>query len=98
MSPIFRKTAGKDCWLDVYDSSYFDGKLRRYFGPVEISRLAGGSIIVGPQASIRLTARRHGKPIFIELKPNRVIPDLSTTLRGATIDSAKVSRPAHPPQ
>lgn len=95
MAPIVRRTE-KECWLDVYESSYFSGKLRRYFGPTEVARLTGGSVIVGPRAKVQVVGRRGSKPVMIDLKPNKVIPDLAASLRGAQIDSARVSYPAGP--
>jgi len=93
MARIFRTSAGRDCWLDVYESSYFNGKLRRYFGPTEVDRLTGGSVIVGPRARVQVLVHRRGKAVSMELKPNRIIADLAASLRGATIDSAKVVCP-----
>jgi hypothetical protein len=92
MPPTFRKS-GRDCWVDVYDTTYFGGKLRRYFGPIELRRLTGGSVIVGPQAKLQVIARRGQKPVLIDLKPNKIIPDLAASLRGAEIQSARVDLP-----
>ncbi len=92
MSPIFRKS-GRDCWVDVYDTSYFGGKLRRIFGPVDLRRMSGGSVIVGPGAKVQVLGRRGQKPVVINLKPNRVVPDLSASLRGSAIQSARVDHP-----
>jgi hypothetical protein len=93
MPPITRR-ADKECWLGVYESSYFSGKLRRFFGPTELPRLSGGSVIVGPKAKVQVVARRGQKVVMIDLKPNRVIADLTLSLRGAQIHSASVFHPS----
>lgn len=72
----------KQCWLDVFESSDFEGKMRRYFGPTRLNALGAGSVIVGPGAVVHLLGLRRGRPITIQLQPKRVISDLAAALRG----------------
>jgi hypothetical protein len=49
-----------NCWMDVFEGSYFEGRMRRLFGPIRIAPLSAGSVIVGPEASAQLIAQRRG--------------------------------------
>ncbi|MGA3068098.1 MAG: hypothetical protein ABSF29_14740 [Tepidisphaeraceae bacterium] len=96
--PAFSRRYNTDCWLDVYESTHFHGKLRRYIGPAEVPRLAGKSVIVGPGAKVQVIAQRGRKPVLIQLNPNRVIPNLPASLRGAIAQSAIVLCPLRSPR
>jgi hypothetical protein len=66
------------------------GRMRRIFGPAELKRPKGKSVIVGPKAHVRLEFRRGGKPVVVKLDANRLIPDLAAKVRGAMIRTVKV--------
>jgi len=81
------------CWVDVFESAYFMGRMRRLFGPQKMRQINAKSVIVGPEATIRLSVRSRGKDRVVELAPKRVIPDLAASIKGATIcDAAVVCR------
>ncbi len=79
-----------DCWVDVFDSHYFMGRMRRLVGPRKLRQLNAKSIIVGPSATVVLTIRRAGRDSRITLKPLKVIPNLAAIVRNAKIRSATV--------
>jgi hypothetical protein len=78
----------KRCWIDVYETSYFQGTLRRLFGPVDLKNLPGGSAIVGPEAHVELQVLKGDRPVTVILKPNRIVPDLAKAARGGRIRQA----------
>jgi hypothetical protein len=80
----------EQCWVDVFELSYFEGRMRRIFGPVAVRPPARGSLIIGPAAHVQVRGRRSGRPVLIELKPRQLVPDLAGRLRGAAIQSASV--------
>jgi hypothetical protein len=82
---------GKRCWVDLFDSSHFMGRMKRVFGPVEFKSVSARSMIVGPEARVEFFGSSNGRPIKVRLEPNRVVPDLAAKLRGARIRSAMVS-------
>ena len=84
----------KQCWLDVFESSDFEGKMRRYFGPTRLRTLCAGSAIVGPGAVVHLLGRRRGRPITIQLPPKRLIPNLAAALRGFVAKRVCICPPA----
>lgn len=88
--PRNERNLAKRCWVDVFESSYFEGRMRRIFGPVSVKPPARGSLIVGPAAQVQVRGLRSGRPVLIELKPNQIVPDLAGRLRGAAIKSATV--------
>lgn len=60
------------CWVDLYSSSYFRGRLKRIQGPARIHVNGAGSLIVGPEASVM----HAGRNCKISLHPKQIIPDL----------------------
>ncbi|MGA2581988.1 MAG: hypothetical protein ABSG31_01830 [Tepidisphaeraceae bacterium] len=75
----------KRCWIDVYETPYFQGTLHRHFGPQKMQTLPGGSAIVGPEAHVELQILRGDRPVTVILKPNRIVPDLAKATRGGSI-------------
>jgi len=57
--------AASGCWVDLYSSSYFGGRLKRIYGPNYIRVGGTGSLIVGPEASILRAGRNPG----VNLRP-----------------------------
>jgi hypothetical protein len=82
-----------NCWMDVFEQSYFGGKMRRLFGPVRIEPVLARSVIVGPQARVQMIARHRkaDRQIIVQLRPNSLVPHLSASLRGATLKSATIT-------
>ncbi len=87
-----RRYVDKTCWFDLFDKPYFAGKLRRNFGPVELSGFSAASAVVGPDAVVEIHGHRTGKQAVVRLEPRRVIADLDAVLRGMKIHSAKIHR------
>jgi hypothetical protein len=79
------------CWVDVYETAHFKGKLRRLFGPVRIKDL-GGSVIVGPEALVEVQGQRGKRPFMMKLEANRVVPDVAKVVRGAAIHEVALKR------
>jgi hypothetical protein len=83
-------TDSSTCWIDLYDSNYFRGKLRRLAGPRMLRQLQAKSLIVGPHAAVRVSVRRGGTESVITLDPKCVIPDLAKSLPGKIVRTAVV--------
>jgi hypothetical protein len=79
-----------NCWMDVFEGSYFEGRMRRLFGPIRIAPLSAGSVIVGPEASAQLIAQRRGpgRQVIVRFPPKTLVPNLSLSLHGASLQSA----------
>jgi len=78
------------CWIDVFETRRFGGKMHRLFGPRDVGELIAGSMITGPAARVQLFASIAGKPVEVQIGPNRIVPDLQLVLRGAALQSAKI--------
>jgi len=78
--------AASGCWVDLYSSSYFGGRLKRIYGPNYIRVGGTGSLIVGPEALILRAGRNPG----VNLRPKQIIPDLNTTAWKGKLKSLKV--------
>jgi hypothetical protein len=85
-----RIDGANNCWVDLYESNYFSGRLRRLSGPQKLRRLHAKSLIVGPSTTVQLSIRRRGKESVVMLDPKRVIPELLKSVQGATIRAAVV--------
>jgi hypothetical protein len=81
----------KRCWVDVYETAHFKGKLRRLFGPVRLKAL-GGSIVIGPEAHVEVQGQRGKRPFMMKLEANRVVPDVAKAVRGGAIHEVVVMR------
>jgi hypothetical protein len=79
--------------MDVFEGSYFGGRMRRLIGPIRIAPLSAGSVIVGPEASAQITVRRRGpgRQVIVQFPPKTLVPNLSSSLRGGTLESALVT-------
>ena len=86
------------CWVDVFEATNFMGRMRRLFGPQKMPRITAKSVIVGPEATILLSVRVRGKDRVVELAARRVIPDLASSVKGATIRDASLVWRATPPK
>jgi len=67
--------------------------MHRLFGPIRIAPLSAGSVIVGPEARAQLIARRRGRnrQVIVQFPPRTLVPNLSISLHGATLQSALVT-------
>lgn len=81
----------KQCWMDVFESNHFTGRMRRIYGPVQFKSISAGSVIVGPEARVEVYGRSNGQPFKMRLEPKRLVVDLAAVLKGAKIGSAMVS-------
>ncbi len=82
----------RQCWVDFFEGTYFLGRMRRVFGPVDVGEFSAQSMIVGPDARVELQACRDGKAVTLKFHPRRLIPNLCVATNGAKIKSAKVTR------
>jgi hypothetical protein len=91
-----RDRTGEQCWVDIFEETYFGGRLRRYFtdGPreeIDLSQIdmdkAGGSLIVGPAARVTVYFRRGNKTMAQELTPKQIVPDVSKLLAKGRIQN-----------
>jgi len=80
----------RQCWVDIFDSAYFMGRMHRLFGPQRMRKINAKSVIVGPEAKILLSVRRGGKDHVVELAARRVVPNLAASIKGGTIRDASV--------
>jgi hypothetical protein len=78
------------CWIDLYHSNYFRGKLRRLAGPRKMRQLQAKSLIVGPHTAVKVSVRRGATESVITLDPKCVIPDVAKSLPGKIIRTAIV--------
>jgi hypothetical protein len=76
------RSAGK-CWVDIFESDYFMGRMRRLFAPVDLAQLEARSVIVGPGSRLELSVRRRGKVSVVMLQPKEVVPVLAKSVAGA---------------
>jgi hypothetical protein len=84
------RLARLNCWMDVFEGSYFEGRMRRLFGPIRVAPLSAGSMIVGPEASAQLIAQRRspGRQVIVRFPPRTLVPNLTLSLHGASLQSA----------
>jgi hypothetical protein len=87
-----RRYVDETCWFDVFERPYFDGKLNRHFGPIELSSLSAASVIVGPEAQVEIRGKRGGKPVVVRLGSKKLVPDFKKILKGMKIESACLRR------
>ncbi|MDP9174068.1 MAG: hypothetical protein M3O30_09415 [Planctomycetota bacterium] len=81
----------KHRWVDVFETTYFAGRMRRILGPVQLKSISAGSMIVGPEVRVELYGLSKGQPFKLILGPKRIIPDLPAVLHGAKIHSIMIS-------
>ncbi len=60
-------------WVDVFESDYFRGRMRRLFGPLDLNQLQAGSVIVGPRTTLELSVRRRGKQSVVMIQPKKPV-------------------------
>jgi hypothetical protein len=86
----------EQCWVDIFEESYFGGRLRRCFadGPgegIDLSKIdlekAGGSLIVGPAASVTVHIRRGSRTMVRTLNPKQIVPDVAKLLANGRIQN-----------
>jgi hypothetical protein len=85
------QSSAKDCWVDVFESTFFMGRMKRVFGPVRLKQVTAASIIVGPKAHLELQVKKNGKPVNLSFEPKKLVPDVAASLSGAQLLSASVS-------
>jgi len=85
-----RNDFSTNCWVDLYESDYFSGRLRRVNGPKKVRQWKAKSLVVGPRTALMLSIRRRGKESMVKLDPKCVVPDLAESLEGAVIRAAVV--------
>lgn len=78
------------CWVDVFESDYFEGRMHRLFGPLDLGELRAGSVIVGPKSALELSIRKGGKDSVVTLSAKKLVPDLAKSIAGAAVRGAKV--------
>jgi hypothetical protein len=64
--------------------------MHRLFGPVDVTDFQAISLIVGPEAYLKLTVKRDGNEKTVSLEPNALVPDLPAILKGARIIGASI--------
>lgn len=94
------------CWIDVYESPNYIGKLRRIFGPALYLNLCDStsanpvrivSLIVGPAAYAQLFAQRRPERGAVWVVPRQQVPDLLEIKVDQELNSIRVlSRPPFP--
>ena len=87
---FLRHDEPSQCWVDIFDSDYFMGKMHRLVGPRRLRNLSAKSVIIGPKATLFLSVRRKGQESTVKLNSRQVIPDLAKTLGGAQVRDAAV--------
>ena len=78
------------CWVDIFESDYFMGRMHRLFGPKDLRQLRAKSVIVGPGSTLELAVRRRGKNSVVTLQAKKVVPDLAKSIDGGSVLGAKV--------
>jgi hypothetical protein len=78
------------CWVDIFESDYFMGRMHRLFGPKDLPQLRAKSVIVGPGSTLELAVRRDGKDRMVTIKAKKVVPDLVKSIEGGSVLAAKV--------
>jgi hypothetical protein len=69
-------------WVDIFESDYFTGRMRRLFGPLDLNQLQAGSVIVGPRTTLELSVRRGGKHSVVMIQPKKLVPVLAKSVVG----------------
>lgn len=78
-----RIRAASQCWVDIFESDYFMGRMQRLFGPMDLTRLQAKSVIVGPRTTLELSVRQGGKQSVVMIQPKKVVPVLAKSVVGA---------------
>ena len=96
----------RGCWIDLFDSPRYTGKLRRIWGPAIYLNLRGAdpqttvrfiSLIVGPTAYVHLFAQRRPERGGNWLLPKQKLADLATIKSDTELDSIRIlNRPPFP--
>ncbi len=80
----------ESCWVDVFTSSFFTGSIRRFFGPARLKKLPAVSLVVGPEANLRITYLRNGREEVLDMRPKCVVPDLSQVIGNSDVRGMEV--------
>jgi hypothetical protein len=96
----------RGCWIDLFDSPRYSGKLRRVWGPAIYSNLRNAdpqtavrfvSLIVGPTAYVHLFAQRRPERGGSWLLPRQKLVDLASIKSDLELDSIRIlNRPPFP--
>jgi hypothetical protein len=79
-----------ECWVDIFESDYFMGRMHRLFAPQDLRQLRAKSVIVGPGSTLELSVRRAGKNSVVMLQAKKVVPDLVKSIEGGSVRGAKL--------
>jgi hypothetical protein len=92
------------CWVDVFELSQFRARQRRLFGPADFPNVRGrlpawgvsiDSLVVGPDAQVRLYRSVQPTVTVLWLSPGQRINDIEDLKVSEDVDSLEIQhRPA----
>jgi hypothetical protein len=100
-----KSTDLKGCWVDVFELSQFRARRRRLFGPADFpnvrSRLPDwgvsiDSLIVGPDAHVRLYRVAAPQATVVWLKPGQQVGDVADLRIDDDVDSIEITHTPPP--
>jgi hypothetical protein len=82
------------CWVDIFELSHFRARRRRLYGPADFPnvrmRLSMDSLIVGPDAQVRLYRSADPSLTVLVLTPGQRVTDISELRVADDVDSIQI--------